>query len=74
MIELCDTGDELLTVTFCQKSDECQARNASVEVPNLLKDLLDRSCKYLGSDKRGEVAALLTECGDVFSASNDDLG
>ena len=37
-----------------------------------LKDLLNRSSKHLGSDQRGEVAAVLPEFADVFSASDDD--
>ena len=40
-----------------------------------LKDLLNRSSKHLGSEQRGEVAVVLPEFADVFSAfDDDDLG
>ena len=74
--EVCDTGDELLTVASCEKPDAygCQARDASAGVPDFLQDLLSRSYEHLDSDHRGEVAAFLTEFVNVFSASDDDLG
>lgn len=70
MIEVWDTRYELLTVASCQKPDGYQARNASAEVP----DVLNWSSKHLGNDQRGEVAILLKQFADMFSASDDDLG
>ena len=76
LVEVRDTGDELLSVASCQKSNAygCQARNTNAEVPDFLQDLLNRSSRHLGSDHRGEVADLLTEFADAFSTSDDDLG
>ena len=77
VVEVCDTGDELFTVASCQNPTPdaygCQARNSSAEAPDFLKDLLSRSSTLIGSDHRWEVAALLTEFADAFSAADDYL-
>ncbi len=67
-----DPESPAIRKTECDKG--LQKSGSEVEVPEHLKDLLERSCKRLSPGERVAVSELLSDFQDVFSKGDLDIG